>query len=60
METDSPKPCPVCGSRPDTHRTESASYYLFCPNEQCKERPCTRSKATGAEAIAAWNRGEIF
>lgn len=57
MDTEPPKPCPVCGAHATTFENLKG-HYLFCPNEDCPQRPCTHAQDTKAEAIAAWNNGE--
>lgn len=58
MEEEDPKPCPVCGA-PAEH-LEKNGHFLFCPNEDCQQRPCTHAELTKADAIAAWNKDETY
>lgn len=57
MPEETPKPCPDCGTAAD-HIESNIGHYVFCPNEDCKTRPCTRAKASEQEAIIAWNHDE--
>lgn len=57
MPEELPKPCPDCGHDAD-HFETGEGHYVFCSNEDCNTRPCTRAKATEAEAITAWNHDE--
>lgn len=57
MPEETPKPCPDCGT-PADHLENNLGFYIYCPNDDCRVRPCTRAKATEAEAITAWNHDE--
>lgn len=52
-----PKPCPDCKHDADTHST-AEGHYVFCSNDQCVSRPCTRAHSSPEAAVVAWNHDE--
>lgn len=63
MEKEQPKPCPVCKADPKVCQDTMipARYFVGCSNElDCPKWPVTTSRATEAEAITAWNKGETL
>lgn len=57
MDDESPKPCPECGNPADAHEYDGG-HYVFCSNDQCASRPCTRAHLSSPAAITAWNHDE--
>lgn len=49
------KPCPFCGTIPESGSFDDETYSIRCSNNQCAGSPSTCECATAAEAIAAWN-----
>jgi hypothetical protein len=57
MSDQPPKPCPDCGA-PAEQLENNLGHYTFCPNDDCRTRPCTKAHPTEAEAIIAWNHDQ--
>ena len=53
--TETPAPCPFCGSAPRLERF-TYEYAYGCTSDACKVRPSTKEDCrTPEEALAAWN-----
>lgn len=57
MDSNSPKPCPDCSTAAE-HLENNIGHYIYCSNEDCVSRPCTRAHPTEEAAIIAWNHDE--
>ena len=59
MTEETPNPCPDCGSGAATHQNANG-HYVFCSNDDCGNRPCTRVHSSEQAAIIAWNNHETY
>ena len=52
--------CPFCGCNPHVDsmifHDIGRIYYVSCESKRCTCNPCTNSRKSRADAVAAWNR----